>query len=141
MKKLFIALILMALTASHALAQLATAPEGAIISNGALHYTVPSGIPIVAWGGHEPWPSHFPATPLYPLSYPMVPVPIPPPSGSTSDRIKPPDSSQNRSASFFPGSLETNKLGMSTGNSGFMSFDRRTIPTQPESDFSIMHQN
>ena len=139
MRKLFIAMILATLAASSAQAQLATAPEGAIMPNGALHYTVPSGIPIVAWGGHAPWPSHFPATPLYALSYPMVPVPVPPPSGSTSDRIKPPDSS--RSASFFPGSLEADKLGMSTGNSGFMSFDRRTIPTQPESNFSIMHQN
>src|SRR5208337_3980434 len=126
MKKLFIALILIALTASHALAQLATAPEGAIISNGALHYTVPSGIPIVAWGGHEPWPSHFPATPLYPLSYPMVPVPIPPPSGSTSDRIKPPDSSQNRSASLVPGSLEINKMGMAIGRPGVVSMERPT---------------
>jgi hypothetical protein len=139
MRKLFIAMILATLAASSAQAQLATAPEGAIMPNGALHYVVPSGIPIVAWGGHEPWPSHFPSTPLYPLSYPMVPVPIPPPSGSTSDRIKPPDSS--RSASFLPGSLQADKLGMKTGNSGFMSFDRRTIPTQPESNFSIMHQN
>ncbi len=139
MRKLFIAMILATMAASSAHAQLATAPEGAIMPNGALHYTVPSGIPIVAWGGHEPWPSQFPSTPLYPLSYPMVPVPIPPPSGSTSDRIKPPDSS--RSASFLPGNLEANKLGMSTGNSGFMSFDRRMVPTQPESNFSIMHQN
>jgi hypothetical protein len=139
MRKLFIAMMLATLAASSAQAQLATAPEGAIMPNGALHYTVPSGIPIVAWGGHAPWPSYFAATPLYPLSYPMVPVPIPPPSGSTSDRIKPPDSS--RSASFLPESLETNKLGMKTGNSGFMSFDRRMIPSQPESNFSNMHQN
>jgi hypothetical protein len=139
MRKLFIAMMLATLASSAAQAQLATAPEGAIIPNGALHYVVPSSIPIVAWGGHEPWPSHFPSTPLYPLSYPMVPVPIPPPSGSTSDRIKPPDSS--RSASFLPGSLQADKLGMKTGNSGFMSFDRRTIPTQPESNYSIMHQN
>jgi hypothetical protein len=139
MRKLFIAMILATLASSAAQAQLATAPEGAIIPNGALHYVVPSSIPIVAWGGHAPWPSQFPATPLYPLSYPMVPVPIPPPSGSTSDRIKPPDSS--KSALFLPGSLGADKLGMTTGNSGYMSFDRRTIPTQPESNFSIMHQN
>ncbi|MGO9568214.1 MAG: hypothetical protein ACLP5H_11800 [Desulfomonilaceae bacterium] len=124
MRKLFIAMILATLAASSAQAQLAVAPEGGIISNGALHYTVPSGIPIVAWGGQAPWPSHFPATPLYPLSYPMVPVPIPPPSGSTSDRIKPPDSSQDKSAYLRPGSLEADKLGMSTGHQGFMSFSR-----------------
>ena len=49
MRKLFIAMILATLAASSAQAQLATAPEGAIIPNGALHYVVPSGIPIVAW--------------------------------------------------------------------------------------------
>jgi len=129
MRKLFIALILGVLAASSASAQLSVAPEGAIIPNGALHYMVPKGVPIVSWGGHEPWVSHYPAMPLHPLSYPMVPVPVPPPSGSTSDRIKPPGSSQDRSASFFPGGLEADKLGMRTGNSGFMSFDRRTIPT------------
>ena len=126
MNKLFVAMILATLAAGSAFAQLATAPEGAIIPNGALHYTVPSSIPIVAWGGHAPWPSHFPATPLYPLSYPMVPVPIPPPSGSTSDRIKPPDSSQDRSASLFPGNVEVNKMGMAIGHPGVMSFERPT---------------
>ena len=131
MKKLFIALILAILTASSVQAQLSTAPEGAIIPNGGLHYVVPSAIPILAWGGHDPWPSQFPATPLYPLSYPLVPVPIPPPGGSTSDRIRPPGPEENRAASLFPQNVETNKLGMAVGRPGVMSYDRRTPPTQP----------
>jgi hypothetical protein len=129
MKKLFVALILVALTAPHALAQLAAAPEGAIIPNGALHYVVPSGIPIVAWGGHVPWPSSFPTTTLYPLSYPLVPVPVPPPTGSTSDRIRPPTPSEERA--FLPGNVEINKMGMVIGHPGVVTFDRRMQSTQP----------
>jgi hypothetical protein len=129
MKKLFVALILVALIAPHALAQLATAPEGAIIPNGALHYVVPSGIPILGWGGHEPWPSNFPITSLYPLSYPLVPVPIPPPSGSTSDRIRPPSRSEERA--YLPGNVEINKMGMVIGHPGVVTFDRRMQSTQP----------
>jgi hypothetical protein len=128
MRKLFVALILAALAASSAEAQLSAAPEGPIIPNGAIHYVVPSGIPIVAWGGYDPWPSQFPATPLYPLSYPMVPVPLPPPSGSTSDRIRPPDASDNKAASLSPGGVETNKLGMAVGRPGVISFDRQMQP-------------
>lgn len=95
MKKWFLALILIALAASSALAQFSVAPEGAVTPNGALMYTVPTHTPILAWGGHEPWPWRLPPTPLYPLSYPAVPVPVPPPGGSTSNRIKPPSASEN----------------------------------------------
>jgi hypothetical protein len=130
MKKLFIALILVVLIAPQALAQLATAPEGAIIPNGALHYVVPSGIPIVALGGHLPYPSNLPSASLFPFSYPMVPVPVPPPSGSTSDRIRPPSASDNRAA-FLPENVETNKMGMAiNGHPGVISFDRRMQSSQ-----------
>jgi hypothetical protein len=135
MRKLFIAMILATLAASSAQAQLATAPEGAIIPNGALHYVVPSGIPIVAWGGHAPWPSHFPTTPLYALSYPMVPVPMRP-IRSTSDRIKP---RIPLDPHHFP-EAEADKLHENR-KLRYTSFDRRTIPTQPESNFPMMHQN
>ncbi len=95
MRKWFLALILIALAVSSAWAQFSVAPEGAVIPNGALMYTVPTGSPILAWGGPEPWPWRLPPTELYPLLYPAVPVPIPPPGGSTSNRIKPPSASEN----------------------------------------------
>jgi hypothetical protein len=72
---------------SSVVAQLAVAPEGAVIPNGGFHYVVPGGMPLFA----HPLPHdlRFPVAPLYSMSYPMVPVPIPPPGGSTSDRITP----------------------------------------------------
>ncbi len=87
MKKLFFSLILIVALVPSAMAQLAVAPEGAVIPNGAFHYVAPGGIPLA--GSPLPADLRFPVTALYPISYPMVPVPMPPPGGSTSDRIRP----------------------------------------------------
>jgi len=86
MKKLLVALIMTGLLASFAMAQLLIAPEGTIAPNGALHYVVPTGPHMGAPGYHgvpypfpgvgypPPGPFLYPM-PLYPVSYPMVPVP------------------------------------------------------------------
>jgi hypothetical protein len=84
---LFASIVAFLAASSPVMAQLAVAPEGAVIPSGAFHYVVPGGIPLAA----HPLPHdlRFPVAPLYSMSYPMVPVPIPPPGGSTSDRIRP----------------------------------------------------
>jgi hypothetical protein len=93
MKKLFVGLILVAMFAHSVSAQLVATPEGAVVPNGAFHYIVPGNMPAVAWGGSAPWGMRFPVAQAYPLSYPLIPIPMPPPGGSTSDRISPmPDS-------------------------------------------------
>lgn len=97
MRKLFFALIFTAACASPAFSQLVAAPEGAVIPNGAFHYIIPGGVPVVQWGGQLPGGMHFPVMHVYPLSYPMVPIPMPPLTGSSSDRIRPMPDSEDRS--------------------------------------------
>jgi hypothetical protein len=86
-RMLFASIVAILVASSSVMAQLAVAPEGAVIPNGAYHYVVPGNIPLSA--GPLPLDLRFPVAPLYAISYPMVPVPIPPPGGSTSDRIRP----------------------------------------------------
>jgi hypothetical protein len=86
MKRLLGALLISLLCVSSAVAQLAISPEGAVLPDGTFNYTLPVSIPLLP--SYRPEYLCFPVTPLYPISFPKVPVPIPPPDGSTSDRIR-----------------------------------------------------
>ncbi len=86
MKTLLGAWILALVCVSSVAAQLAIAPEGAVLPDGAFHYVVPVSIPLLP--SLRPDYLCYPVTPLYPITFPKVPVPMPPPEGSTSDRIK-----------------------------------------------------
>ncbi len=95
MKKMLFASILLALFASSAvMAQLAVAPEGAVIPNGALHYVVRAACPFAYILCRMICDFLLPRFTRCPT--PWFPVPIPPPGGSTSDRIKPQDYSEPR---------------------------------------------
>ncbi|HMK37476.1 MAG TPA: hypothetical protein VK463_20550 [Desulfomonilaceae bacterium] len=100
MRKLFFVLLLCVVAVSSAQAQFAAAPEGAVMPNGAFHYMAPGNVPVIAWGGQLPWNMHFPVAQAYPLSYPYVPVPMPPPSGSTSDSIRPMPDAEDKTSSL-----------------------------------------
>jgi len=76
MKKLLVALIMVGILASSAVAQVVVGPEGIIVPNGGLHYVVPS--PHHIYMGATPFGAYRYHMPLYPVSYPMVPVPIAP---------------------------------------------------------------
>jgi hypothetical protein len=82
MKKLLFALILTALCASFAAAQYVVGPGGIITPNGALHYVVPQPYVYMGATPFGAYPYHMP---LYPLSYPMVPVPVAPMWGTADD--------------------------------------------------------
>jgi len=86
MKRLLVASIMIVMLASSAMAQVVVGPEGIITHNGALHYVVPS--PHYIYMGATPFGAYHYHMPLYPLSYPMVPVPIAPMWG-TPDDIQP----------------------------------------------------
>jgi hypothetical protein len=69
MKRLLVALVLLGVCACPAMAQYFVVPQGGLAPDGGLNYTFPSGYPFQAY------PSHYPGSPLYWTSYPMVPVP------------------------------------------------------------------
>jgi hypothetical protein len=98
MRNFSVALILATMFTSSVFGQLAAAPEGGVFPNGAFHYMIPGGVPVLQWGGALPGGMHFPVSQIYPLSYPMVPVPIPPLTGSTSDRISPMPDSEDKTS-------------------------------------------
>jgi hypothetical protein len=69
MKRLLVAIVLIGICACPAMAQYFVVPQGALAPDGGLNYTFPTGYPFHAY------PPHYPGTPLYWTSYPMVPVP------------------------------------------------------------------
>jgi hypothetical protein len=86
-RALIVSIVVIISASSSVMAQLAVAPEGAVLPNGAFHYVVPDNIPLAA--DPLPYDLRFPVAPIYGMSYPMVPIPVPPFGRSTSDRIKP----------------------------------------------------
>jgi hypothetical protein len=87
MKRLVAAFGITIILVSSVAAELYIAPDGAIFLDGSVNYMSPQ-VPLVAgpqFGGH-PQPGFAPygpaaVSPFYWASYPMVPIPMVPPSG------------------------------------------------------------
>jgi hypothetical protein len=86
MKRLLTAGILALLCVSSVGAQLAIAPDGALLPDGGVCFVVPTSIPLVP----APPPSYFwgPVTPLYPVLWPNVPIGASSGTTATTDRSK-----------------------------------------------------
>lgn len=69
MKRPLMVLLLMGALTCPAMAQYFVVPQGGLAPDGGLNYTFPTGYPFQAYV------PHYPGTPLYWTSYPMVPVP------------------------------------------------------------------
>ncbi|MFH1118043.1 MAG: hypothetical protein V1792_29330 [Pseudomonadota bacterium] len=83
-------LILVILLGTQAFAQLSVVPGGGMLPDGSVRFTIPAGVPYTAphYAQYEAYGAfgHYMSSPVYPISYPYVPVPMAQPGPENSGR-------------------------------------------------------
>ncbi len=80
MRTVILGLIFVVLLGTPALAQYFIVPGGGMLPDGSVRFTIPAGVPYTAphyaqceaYGGF----GHYMSSPVYPIAYPYVPVPM-----------------------------------------------------------------